>query len=432
MLRESTMNKRRKRQAILFLEGAPLLKKRAADESEAIHPNRVHLVTGCRNGGCARRKASINAEVSLHLLLEGCPPLISPLVSHTHVPVCVNSNGHTHPDHDKFTPSSFDNDKSLDGADLSVVSLLHDRCSNQQRKGSVSSRSTESPLSSVGSDPDECLSPKPNKSHHLLKDAVVNLVDCKRRTNPKKVSAPRIAKPLSYGTVDSSGYVKRTASLNARACVAALMEPQFKVSRSPKVPCSKVKSENKKMKGENKPSENVVEAPAIESYSHDSDGGDGDCSNMDSGLTVEKSPSRPKGRAVVTTSRIVSEIVVQEQPKDVQTEDKRQQQQAEQKEEKDGVTKEEILCSVPFNTVGLLYNGDTVHPTAPTFLSSERGLPHRIFPQVVPSSSGQVDEAVANAKQQHKMKTNKARALKVSVRLLSLFLCNCALGKLSC
>ena len=56
---------------------------------------------------------------------------------------------------------------------------------------------------------------------------------------------------------------------------------------------------------------------------------------------------------------------------------------------------------VPFNKLGLLYNGDTIHPHARIFLTQSVGnqprLPKAIVPTLVPSRSSTVRRAVRKA-----------------------------------
>ncbi len=485
----------RKRQAVSNPEGAPLLKKKAGCEPETVLPQQLRLVVDSRNGSSdrfLRRKASTCAELSLQRILNGSPPSspTSSLLDNTGLQVCVGGDGYLPASVLGLVQSSLDisnhdaavENPESDCTDISF-SLPLDRSFSQQRKGSITSvDSPMSPLSSVDSDVDDCFSPRPTKlSQHKLKDPVISIVDCKKRAC--------VIRPVSFGIVDSSGFVKRMASMNARACVTALLEPEFKVSRYSRNPrASSVRNANRKRPAavhsieprssavvhsnepkstgqgptalhSNEPKSTSKSPAALHSSEPKStskspaalhsnepkstsqspaalhsnepkntsqslgavhsidpyEKGDEAASSMcvsagGSALkesTRDSSPSRTKESTTVTSPR---NVLVLGKANEERKEEEEQQQNEEEEEE--GVASD--LYGIPFNSMGLLYNGDSVHPSTQVFLSSERELPQPIFPQVVPIRVTHLGNALQTARQQHKDKAKKPRAVKVS------------------
>ena len=72
------------------------------------------------------------------------------------------------------------------------------------------------------------------------------------------------------------------------------------------------------------------------------------------------------------------------------------------------------LEEASFNTLGLLYNGDTVHPHACIFLTNDWTVPERIIPVVVPAKPESLQRAMKRAKEQHRQSRKKLKAVKVS------------------
>ena len=161
-------------------------------------------------------------------------------------------------------------------------------------------------------------------SDEMLKPAL-NVVGIKRKAS-------------SMNVVDSSGFVRRLASLNASACVTALLEPEKLKPRLTSQPSS---PQN------NNWSENEVS----------------ECASDDSDANDE-------------VMNCVNPLI--------------QNADAE---------------SFPYNTVGLLYNGDTVHPNAQIFLSEEEKF---IVPIVMPASLNTITSLI----QREKGKAPKKRKTK--------------------
>lgn len=163
------------------------------------------------------------------------------------------------------------------------------------------------------------------------------------------------------------------ASLNARACVSAFLEPERKFS--PKH--AKTGSRNKK-----EPVPKVALSKATVSKAKcDSDS----VSKSDFSVVPSVRTEPPKSKPVVL-NRNGSVIPVI-------------------KFDKNGSPCTLIIKevddggSVPYNREGLLYNGDTIHPDAHIFVADEQKfqLPKRIVPTVIPARVSTVKRAVKNA-----------------------------------
>ncbi len=71
-----------------------------------------------------------------------------------------------------------------------------------------------------------------------------------------------------------------------------------------------------------------------------------------------------------------------------------------------------------YNNKGLLYNGGTVHPYTRFFLTSEGLVPSRIFPFAVPSTYEAVRSDISSVNQQEKPQPQRRGSCKVSVSIL--------------
>ena len=257
-----------------------------------------------------------------------------------------------------------------------------------------------SPLSSLGTWEEErgsCFEVK--QPLNLKKTLALTLVDCKKssaKPQEKKKS------PLS----NNSWYVKRMASLNARACVSVLMESTRRPSkpkqamRQALIPPRKNGDIPKHSSLLNSSgSVSARSSPAPQSYllrksssrqsSADRDDANS-CGSSDdkkyvftcaSQLTLERN-----NITEVTESTTDDEDV----PFNTETTDNE---------------------DVPFNTEGLLWNGDTLHPQSRLFLCADGSVPRWIFSPVRPIKPTSVLATVA--KTQHQKKHKRAKALKV-------------------
>ena len=68
---------------------------------------------------------------------------------------------------------------------------------------------------------------------------------------------------------------------------------------------------------------------------------------------------------------------------------------------------------VPYNTEGLLWNGETLHPQSRLYLCADGSVPQRIVPPVQPATMASVQKSVCKAKKQFKRKGRKQAAVKV-------------------
>lgn len=191
---------------------------------------------------------------------------------------------------------------------------------------------------------------------------VVNQSDTieKRTSNERQFSSPLSPSVMDYET----GYVKRLASLNARACVTALIEPERKLSSK----CNRNHTHNDNSKRGSTASRVPQSAsPAPSEVKRSTP--DVELRPFSVGIVKCKSP----------------------QLQDASSGD---------------------LEGLPFNTLGLLGNGDTIHPHYSFYLDSHSAVPHRITPVVVPSTMEGVWQAVQRAKEQFKKAKRRLRSTK--------------------
>ena len=230
---------------------------------------------------------------------------------------------------------------------------------------------------------------------------------------PMKQTGPRRKKRFYPPSI--TGYVQRMASLNARACVSAMMEP---VRRPYRRRADLVSSKTTK-------------SPPKE------------LGLGQSGLPVRRvSPRRspiPPAAAepgVVTRSRQSSaekESIAEREPGT-----ERETDQSSLLADLPSPSSSQgyfVLCASPntlkqcgiiqgfseasaTNSEGLLWNGNTVHPQARVYFTAEGTLPHLIVPPVCPVRPNGVHEAKARVMSLHTKKRKRMRAVKVIVSLL--------------
>ena len=240
-----------------------------------------------------------------------------------------------------------------------------------KRKGD-SCNSSLSPLSSLGSEWDEekVVESCWKVSHPNIKSPVLNLMPVVECTKiPAKPRAKKSVDPAKL-----NGYVRRMASLNARACVSAMMEPVRRPSKQKGLPSKSIPASATSPVCN--PSESLSSSPRR--------------------VSPRRSPVPQPG--VVTHSRHDSV----------------------EKEIFDGNFSPEgyvVVCGSPmtlkeygiirgseysetsnFNTEGLLWNGDTLHPQSRVYLTPDGSLPRLIVPPVCPVRPNCVQEAKALAK----------------------------------
>jgi len=202
-----------KRKATLFPEGIPVVKKMRLVDKKLSSTDRSciseKMVQPGTSGDRTRRVASLNAQLALHFLLSESPRS-SP----------ARIGGNLVPGHGES--SLVDHSVCISGKipcpDLRSSTL--EAAPNVHNGTAKRKHCPMSPLSDI-----KLESRSPRVGSLKLMEPTVNLVDCKRKvTSLAKRLDPPSTTSLASAKVDSSGYVKRIASLNARACVAVLME----------------------------------------------------------------------------------------------------------------------------------------------------------------------------------------------------------------
>lgn len=325
-----------------------------------------------------RRVASLNAQLALHFLLSDSPPS-SPAKSESLVPVHGESSltyslSNHHSSHcleDCEGPSP-----DLYSATLNAATNGHIRAIS--RKPSESSE--DCPMSPPSDTRLEGCSSRLGSPK--LMEPTVDLVDCKKKVPSLTMKlAPQVSSPSPLTRVDSSGYVKRMASLNARACVAALIEPERRYLKA-KVPGSSKPKEEQRSRSSSLSEEHIAPPGVTEMIAvvdHPIK------TLMNDGMNVcEPSQTENQPCDVVCSST---------------AEDK---------------SSDNDLEEASFNTLGLLYNGGTVHPHACIFLTNDWTVPERILPVVVPAKPESLQRAMKRAKEQHRQSRKKLKAVKVS------------------
>lgn len=242
-----------------------------------------------------------------------------------------------------------------------------------------------------------------------MKQPSLVLKDVKRNSAEKgKASSDRIAIDSSKPLYEYGGYMRRMASLNASACVTAMMEPEKKFR--PHKPNHK-KSHTQEFRRTLSLSSNddpTYQGMTLMATSpHRGDSHRLDKSSSPGGLHMLSSSSISSSEA--DTSKDSDEILDANTTPQVYTLIALASLAA---------SRESELDIVPFNTLGLLYNGDTVHPSSRVFYTSDTDLtlPVRIIPKVVPSRETFVDSAITDAvalrvvNQKRKRKAAKVRS----------------------
>ena len=169
------------------------------------------------------------------------------------------------------------------------------------------------------------------------------------------------------------GYVHRMANLNAKACVAAYLEPDKKA------PSRRRRRGNRWCKNTTK-SKSKLKCRSDESAMLDT-------SSKQVVLNIEEPTSNPVILNVNGVENVIPVITfsgIKMPPCAVVV---------------DGLDDQQNDGQVSYNTMGLLHNGDTLHPHARVFLegSHELHLPSRIVPTLVPARQSTVKRAVKKA-----------------------------------
>ena len=201
------------------------------------------------------------------------------------------------------------------------------------------------------------------------------------------LSGSHLVRP-EVSSVVIGGYVHRMANLNARACVAAFLQPERK--RTSKV--TKLKGHKKTTKT----TKSICKSKSTLSTTIDHTVPDEDISKskavvlklngIESAIPVLRFEAN--GIEIPTCAVIVQGL--------------------------DGQDEDE--SKVAYNKLGLLYNGDTIHPHSQVFLTQSMNrvlqLPNRVVPTIVPSRLSTVRRAARKASSRGVVHSTK-RKLKV-------------------
>jgi hypothetical protein len=194
----------------------------------------------------------------------------------------------------------------------------------------------------------------------------------KKKAAPSSLSTcPHPITPVASSSVVIGGYVQRMASLNARACVSAYLEPERKFSpKHKKAPSSSSSSV---------PKPALPNVPVTKNSSDSISGTDS--SVMPSVCKVYT--EAPKSKPVVVNlngNESVIPIIKFDGSGSPST----------------LIIKELDDDGVPYNSEGLLYNGDSIHPDARVFVADDKKfqLPKKIVPILVPARLSTVKRAV--------------------------------------
>ena len=195
----------------------------------------------------------------------------------------------------------------------------------------------------------------------------------KKKATPSSLSTSRPISPV-VSSVVFGGYVHRMASLNARACVSAYLEPERKfspkykkTSPAPKAASSMSKMVVSKAKCDGD-SESKTDLPVVPSI-------------------CKVHTEAPKSKPIVVNLNGSGSVIP------VIKFDGSGSPSTLIIKELDGGS------SVPFNREGLLYNGDSIHPEAQVFVADDQKLqlPKKIVPTLVPARLSTVKRAVKKA-----------------------------------
>lgn len=226
-----------------------------------------------------------------------------------------------------------------------------------------------------------------------LKQPEIHLVKHQSKRPKRPIQKPTSATQL-YPQLLQGGYVKRLASLNAAACVSALMEPTKKSSSRHNGSMTKSIAQTAKLKRN-------------EGYSNDPS-------------KMLNAVSNASGIAEVARSDQLNEIPVASALQiTVPSTDFHMHGETFQDRTSPRPAPVEScsLEELPFVSIGLLHNGGTIHPETRVFYKSDKNLtmslPARITPVLVPSKFENVRKAIKRAISTGVRKTAKRKTRKV-------------------
>lgn len=326
-----------------------------------ILPNGVHVtkISGDNfsyNPILGKRKASRDAEVALHLLYRDLG----------NVAKTKESDGQ------EYTNGHSSTANVSNGSVLYVTGK-----SNASNTDSLQHQDkTEPLLRSFSAKHIEKLSPRPTSSDDPQPSPSEVNTESKKKPVYPSLKLPSLVIPnckrnskkgdVIRNTVSTGNYIRRVASLNASACVTALMEPErksfSKAIRNPEVclkavpTCTPTSPTGSKTSSIYSKDKQVTKKRSQSPYS---------CSSTCSSEAESLSSYCSSSELDMTEPHVYRTLLVLASMAD------------------------ESHCEddISYNRYGLLYNGDTVFPSARVFYNSDTdlSLPHRIIPKVLPS-----------------------------------------------
>ena len=352
----------------------------SSQDNKFILPNGVHVSNFRQTpDSLGRRIASLNAEMALHLHFFDSGNVATShqrVTKKEDVKTEANShytNGHQQKTTDlRFVPENGDEFMSH-SSPSEVVDI-------QENKSTSGNDVGKSGLISMGREP------------------TLVLTDYKRNGTD---NSPDSSQEES-ANLESGVYMRRMASLNASACVTALMEPEKRSNIHKNSINSQLNTDQRSSSPVH--SNDDLTSPAISpsktsTQSPDSSSGHNSLppGSLNSSFSSLSSPGDVDVCTPVYTFLALASIAAASNSE---------------------------LDDVPYNKLGLLYNGDTVHPHARVFYSSDTDLtlPDRIIPTIVPSQGRCVRSVTSNALAQKHVGKKKAAKVREILRILYFWL----------
>ena len=211
----------------------------------------------------------------------------------------------------------------------------------------------------------------------------------------KKIGHDKALAEYGNKNIFHGGYMRRMASLNASACVAAMMEPEKKTKTQKSFYGDKIHHSSKReLRSTSVSSSESLPSPIAASRHW-----------LTRSMDTSLSPAR------LSSSSLSSEADTSRDSCDSMDVTGTLMELATRFANFDDFVPDEVQ----HNRLGLLYNGDTIHPAARVFYTSDTDLtlPARIIPTVVPSQLKFVKSAISDAQAQQFVK-KKRKAAKVS------------------
>lgn len=228
------------------------------------------------------------------------------------------------------------------------------------------------------------------------------LEDLKKTKERKKSGYDRTLAESASSSLLYGGYMRRMASLNASACVSALMEPEKRTRPHKNIlgkSQTQLRQQPRKSWSLSSSDDLSLGMPSpIMDLEHTG------AANMS--LSPVRSLRSSSSSSEANTSKDSDDILGATEPHEVYT-----------------LLALATLASavnydlddIPYNKLGLLYNGDTIHPAARVFYNSDTDLtlPDRIIPTVVPYQKKFLMSAISGALTQ-RLVGKKRKGAKVS------------------